>query len=112
MRACKPEHHIFSKWLTIIAAAALLAGIVSASEPASEFSETFCNFEGGTDKRPLPQPWAQNLSGKFKPFGKTEIIPAKFKQFRKALRITSTSAATDIYITTSIPVKHGDVLKV
>jgi len=77
----------------------------------SEFAEKIFCFDGAAGKRPLPEPWVQNTHSSFKPFGRAELIPSQARYFKKALRITSTAADTDIY-TSAIPVKAGDVLKV
>ena len=108
---CKGERTMLKR-VVALAAAVFAAVPVPAAVPASEFSETICSFDGEIGNQGLPFPWAQNKSENFKPFGKTEIVRGKFRQFQKALRITTAAAAADVFTTISVPVKTGDMLKV
>ena len=89
----------------------VFSGFAAEQTEKAEFGETIFGFDGAIGKRPLPVPWVQNTHSSFKPFGRAELIPSQARYFKKALRITSTAAETDIY-TSAIPVKAGDVLKV
>ena len=103
--------------LAVIAAGiAVLSLPASAADPApapaSEFDEVVYSFDGKPGKNNLPEPWRQNTSKTFHPLGKVEIIDAKFEQYKKALRITNTSAKTDMIADKVFPAKAGDVFKV
>ena len=109
------RYPVCRQMLAVIAAGiAVLSLPASAADPASasEFDEVVYSFDGKPGKNNLPEPWRQNTSKTFHPLGKVEIIDAKFEQYKKAVRITNTSAKTDMIADKVFPAKAGDVFKV
>ena len=90
----------------------LFAAVLAVFAVAIYSQETFSlGFDGPPSKNGINADWEQNKAPNFKPFGKTEIIPAQFENFKQALRITSSKAATDVLMKKTIPAKVGDAFQ-
>ena len=115
MKQDSPGYLLRGQMLAVLAAGiAVLSLPASAADPASasEFDEVVYSFDGKPGKNNLPESWRQNTSKSFHPLGKVEIIDAAFDKYKKAVRITNTTATTDIIADKAVPAKAGDVFKV